>query len=57
LVREEKNCRRICGLSSIYFQLKLMGGMRGEVVAYKQWADGGSSVSFAGAVFYSKKER
>lgn len=52
LVKDEKDRRRICGLTSIYFQLKLLSGSRCNIVGYKQWSDGKSSVSFAGAVFY-----
>ncbi|MCX7816538.1 MAG: AmmeMemoRadiSam system protein B [Syntrophales bacterium] len=52
VVKEEKDARRICGLSPIYFQLRLLEKCRGKVVAYEQWVNGGSSVSFAGAVFF-----
>ncbi|MCX7981329.1 MAG: AmmeMemoRadiSam system protein B [Syntrophales bacterium] len=52
LIKEERDSRRICGLAPIYFQLRLLRGSRGEIVSYKQWTDGLSSVSFAGGVFY-----
>lgn len=51
IVREEKDRRRICGLAPIYFQLRLLENSRGEVLGYKQWTDGLSSVSFAGVIF------
>ncbi|HEY3276356.1 MAG TPA: AmmeMemoRadiSam system protein B [Syntrophorhabdaceae bacterium] len=52
-VRAEQDKRRICGLTSIYIQLKLLEGHRGKIIDYGQWSDGRSSVSFAGAVFYA----
>ncbi len=51
-VKREGDRRRICGLAPIYFTLSLVGPCRGEAVGYKQWTDGASSVSFAGAIFY-----
>lgn len=51
VVKEERDARRTCGLSSIYFQLCLLERCEGSIVAYEQWRDSGSSVSFAGAVF------
>jgi AmmeMemoRadiSam system protein B len=53
-IRAEQDRRRICGLAPIYFQLSLLEGSTCEIVAYDQWTDGASSVSFAGAVFYKK---
>ncbi len=50
-VREEGDRRRICGLTPIFFQLKLLEGSRAEIVDYDQWSDGHSSVSFAGGFF------
>jgi MEMO1 family protein len=52
-IKGEEDRRRICGLTSIYFQLKLLEGHRCDIVDYGQWSDGRSSVSFAGAVFYA----
>ena len=52
-VKAEKDRRRICGLTSIYIQLSLLAGSGCEIVDYGQWTDGRSSVSFAGAVFYT----
>lgn len=52
LIREEGDRRRICGLAPIYFQLRLLEGMKGEIISYEQWTDGLSSVSFAGGIFY-----
>lgn len=50
-IREEGDRRRICGLTPIFFQLKLLEGSRAEIVGYDQWTDGHSSVSFAGGFF------
>lgn len=52
VIEAEKDSRRICGLTPIYFQLKLLEGCRADIVGYDQWTDGRSSVSFAGGVFY-----
>lgn len=51
LIREERDRRRICGLAPIYFLLRLVENSKGELISYKQWTDGSSSVSFAGVVF------
>lgn len=51
-IREEEDARRICGLTPIFFQLKLLEGSRCDIVGYDQWTDGKSSVSFAGGIFY-----
>jgi AmmeMemoRadiSam system protein B len=51
-IRDEKDARRICGLTPIYFQLKLLEGSRCDIVGYDQWTDGKSSVSFTGGIFY-----
>jgi MEMO1 family protein len=51
-IKEEKDGRRICGLTPIFFQLKLLEGSRCDIVGYDQWTDGKSSVSFAGGIFY-----
>ncbi len=51
-VRAEGDSRRICGLTPIFFQLCLLQDSLCDVVSYKQWTDGSSSVSFAGGVFY-----
>ncbi len=50
-IREEGDKRRICGLTPIFFQLKLLEGCRADIVDYGQWTDGHSSVSFAGGFF------
>ena len=54
--RRESDYRRICGLSPIYFTLKLVGDdVVGESMGYDQCpadADGGSLVSIAGALLY-----
>jgi len=51
-IRAERDSRRICGLTPIFFMLRLIETARVEIVGYKQWTDGQSSVSFAGAVSY-----
>jgi hypothetical protein len=51
-IKKEGDARRICGLTPIYFLLRLMEGRTAEIVSYDQWTDKKSSVSFAGAVFY-----
>jgi MEMO1 family protein len=51
-IQRERDARRICGLTPIYFLLRLVQGCTAEIVSYDQWTDGKSSVSFAGAVFY-----
>jgi MEMO1 family protein len=50
-IREEGDRRRICGLAPIYFTLSMLGTPAGQVIAYRQWTDDASSVSFAGVVF------
>jgi AmmeMemoRadiSam system protein B len=52
-VKAEGDRRRICGLAPIYFTLSMLKNVQGEIVGYKQWTDGESSVSFAGVVFRS----
>jgi AmmeMemoRadiSam system protein B len=54
-IRTEGDSRRICGLTPIFFQLCLLQDSACDVVSYKQWTDGRSSVSFAGGVFYRKQ--
>jgi MEMO1 family protein len=56
-VRAEGDGRRVCGLTPIYFQLRLLEASRCRPLAYEQWTDGESSVSFAGAAFYSDGHR
>ena len=56
-IQDEKDVRRICGLTPIYFQLNLLSGSQCEVVSYKQWTDGKSSVSFAGGIFYQESAK
>lgn len=51
-IKDERDVRKICGLTSIYFLLRLVKGCTAEIISYDQWTDGKSSVSFAGAVFY-----
>lgn len=55
-IKEEKDTRRICGLTPIFFQLKLLEGSTCDIVGYDQWTDGKSSVSFAGGIFYKASE-
>lgn len=54
VVKEEGDCRRVCGLAPIYFQLRLLSDCRCEILSYNQWTDGMSSVSFAGGIFYPR---
>jgi MEMO1 family protein len=54
VIRGEGDRRRTCGLTPIYFQLKLLEGSTCEIVKYEQWTDCKSSVSFAGGIFYGK---
>lgn len=56
VIKSERDERRICGLTPIYFLLKLMEGCTSEIVSYDQWTDGKSSVSFTGALFYKQKQ-
>ena len=51
-VRREGDKRRICGLAPIYFVLSMLDSDSGELIEYRQWTDGASSVSFAGAIFH-----
>ncbi|MEN6616366.1 MAG: AmmeMemoRadiSam system protein B, partial [Syntrophorhabdus sp.] len=51
-IKDEGDGRRICGLTPIFFQLKLLENCASEIVGYDQWTDGKSSVSFAGGIFY-----
>lgn len=51
-IREESDARRICGLTPIFFQLKILEESSCDIVGYDQWTDGKSSVSFAGGIFY-----
>ncbi|MDD3845641.1 MAG: AmmeMemoRadiSam system protein B [Syntrophorhabdaceae bacterium] len=53
-IQNEGDSRRICGLTPIFFQLKLLEGCTSDIVSYEQWTDGQSSVSFAGGVFYRR---
>ncbi len=56
-VKSESDRRRICGLTSMYIQLRLLRGNQCKLVDYGQWSDGMSSVSFAGGVFYTRPSR
>lgn len=54
-VEEEKDWRRICGLSPIYSLLRTVGASRGKILDYDQALepDTGSVVSFGSVAFYS----
>jgi MEMO1 family protein len=54
-IKSEGDQRRICGLTPIYIQLRLLEVSRCKLVGYDQWYDGKSSVSFAGGIFYSPR--
>ena len=53
-VEEEKDKRKICGLSSIYSLLNVIDADRGKVLSYDKAhePDTGSVVTFASAAFY-----
>lgn len=53
VLRDERDCRRICGLPPIYLMLRFLGASTGQVVAYDQCpadASFGSLVSVAGVL-------
>jgi len=54
-IEEEKDWRKICGLSSIYATLSTINAEKGELLDYDQALepDTGSVVSFASLAFYS----
>ncbi|MBA4418203.1 MAG: AmmeMemoRadiSam system protein B [Syntrophus sp. (in: bacteria)] len=52
-IQSEADQRRICGLTPIFIQLRLLEHSQCRIVGYDQWCDGKSSVSFAGGIFYS----
>jgi len=54
-VEEEKDWRKICGLSSIYATLNTLQAKRGVLLGYDQALepDTGSVVTFASLGFYS----
>ncbi len=49
-VSEDGNPRRICGLSAVYATMAWTGQREADVVAYHQWVEDGSVVSFASAI-------
>ncbi len=56
LSRDEQDARKICGLPPIYLALRLMDGVKGELLDYAQCpadVDGGSLVSIAGMALWS----
>jgi len=55
-IEEEKDRRRICGLSPIYSLLSTVDAQRGKILDYDQALepDTGSVVSFASVAFYSE---
>ncbi|HEY8476948.1 MAG TPA: hypothetical protein VIN09_08790, partial [Chloroflexota bacterium] len=46
-VMDEGDRRRICGLTPIYVFLRLLEGVRGELLQYFQWPDPNGTVTFA----------
>lgn len=52
-VMRDRDGRRICGLSPIYYLLSLLGPADGRLVKYSQWTDqrGHGSVTYAGVIF------
>ena len=56
LSRQERDARKICGLSPIYVALRLLGTVRGESLGYVQCpadVSGSSVVSIVGALLYA----
>lgn len=53
-VAEQRDCRRICGLSPTYLLLSLMRDIKGELLCYDQAveADGSACVSFASMAYW-----
>lgn len=52
-LRDERDCRRVCGLPPIYLTLRFLGACQGEVVGYDQCPadpEGGSLVSIGGVL-------
>ena len=43
--------RRICGLSPIYAFLRVLPGIRGELLRYRQWPDPQGAVTYCAAAF------
>jgi hypothetical protein len=54
-IEEEKDWRKVCGLSSIYATLSTIEAKKGKLLDYDQALepDTGSVVSFASMAFYS----
>jgi hypothetical protein len=50
-VQQERDRRRICGLSPIYILLKVLEGAKGTLLRYSQWPDPQGTVTFAGLTF------
>jgi hypothetical protein len=52
-VARDGDRRRICGLPPIYAALRVLGGHRGRLLRYGQWADPNRTVSFAALAWYA----
>ena len=50
-VAADGDSRRICGLSPIYAFLRVLPGIRGELLRYSQWPDPQGSVTYCAAAF------
>jgi AmmeMemoRadiSam system protein B len=53
-IAAERDCRRVCGYPPIYMTLRSIDRPRGELLAYRQWADlqAGAAVTFASLALY-----
>jgi hypothetical protein len=52
-VARDGDRRRICGLPPIYAMLRILGGVRGRLLRYSQWADPQGTVTFAAVALYA----
>jgi AmmeMemoRadiSam system protein B len=50
-VAHDGDARRICGLSPIYTFLRVLPGVRGRLIRYRQWPDPAGAVTFCAAAF------
>jgi len=50
-VAADGDSRRICGLSPIYAFLRVLPGIRGELLRYSQWPDPQGAVTYCAAAF------
>ncbi len=50
-VAHDGDSRRICGLSPIYTFLRVLPGVQGRLIRYRQWPDPAGAVTFCAAAF------